>query len=48
MITGDPYLLMLSLVSMLLWLSAVADKDRWKWGYLGCFIASIIGAYFPC
>ena len=45
MITGDPYLLMLALVSMLLWLSAAADKDRWQWGYLACMVVSLIGAY---
>lgn len=45
MITGDPYLLMLALVSMLLWLSAAADKDRWQWGYLACFAVSLIAAY---
>lgn len=45
MTTGDPYLLLLAMVSMLLWLSAAADKDRWQWGYLACFVASIVGAY---
>lgn len=45
MTTGDPYLLMLALVSMLLWLSAAADNDRWQWGYLACFAVSLIAAY---
>ena len=45
MITGDPFFLLLAMVSMLLWLSAVADKDRWQWGYLACFAVSLIAAY---
>lgn len=45
MISGDPFLLILALVSLLLWLSAIADKCRWQWGYLACFIVSIVGAY---
>ena len=45
MITADPYLLLLALVSLLLWIAAMADKDRWQWGYLACFVASIVGAY---
>lgn len=45
MIAADPYLLLLALVSMLLWLSAAADKDRWQWGYLACMVVSLIAAY---
>ena len=45
MITGDPYLMILALLSLLLFLSAHADSDRWQWGYLACFIVSIVGAY---
>ena len=45
MIAGDPYLLLLALVSLLFFLAASADNDRWQWGYLTCFIVSILGAY---
>lgn len=45
MIAGDPYLLLLALISLLLFLAAHADSDRWQWGYFGCFIVSIVGAY---
>lgn len=45
MISGDPFLLLISLVSLLLWLSAIADNCKWQWGYLACFVASIVGAY---
>ena len=45
MITGDPFFLLLAMVSMLLWLSAAADKDRWQWGYLACMVVSLIAAY---
>ena len=45
MIIGDPYLLLIAMVSMLLWLSAAANKDRWQWGYLACMVVSLIAAY---
>lgn len=45
MITGDPYLLLLALVSLMFFLAAHADNDRWQWGYLACFVVSIVGAY---
>ena len=46
MITGDPFFLLLAMVSMLLWLAAAADNDRWQWGYLACMVVSLIAAYF--
>ncbi len=45
MITGDPFMMLLALVSMLFFLAAHADNDRWQLCYLACFIVSIVGAY---
>jgi hypothetical protein len=45
MITGDPFMMILALVSLLFAVAAHADNDRWQLGYFGCFIVSIVGAY---
>ena len=45
MITGDPFMMILALVSMLFFLVSHADNDEWQWCYLACFIVSIVGAY---
>lgn len=45
MITGDPFMMILALVSLLFAVAAHADGERWLWGYFGCFIVSIVGAY---
>jgi hypothetical protein len=45
MITGDPFMMFLALVSLLFAVAAYDDGERWLWGYLACFIVSIVGAY---
>ena len=45
MVTGDPFMMILALVSLLFFLAAHEDNDRWQLCYLACFIVSIVGAY---
>ena len=45
MVTGDPFMMILALVSMLFFLVSHAENDEWQWCYLACFIVSIVGAY---
>lgn len=36
---------LLAFISFVLWIQACMEKDKWKWGYAGCFAVAFTAAF---